>query len=185
MRIISGKWRGQNLKAPPGIRPTTDRVKEAIFSILGDAENLDVLDLFAGSGALGIEALSRGARSAVFVDISRVSLRCIQANLAGKNIRNIRLLRRDALKFLRSPSPPFHWIFCDPPYEKGNDPMLLTRFVGSSVMNHTSLLILESSRFHSLVLPPELEVVDQRKFGDTVIHLIRRADGKSSEVRRA
>jgi 16S rRNA (guanine966-N2)-methyltransferase len=185
MRIISGKWRGQNLKAPSGMRPTTDRVKEAIFSILGDAENLDVLDLFAGSGALGIEALSRGARSAVFVDISRDSLRCIQANLAGKDIRNYRLIRRDAMKFLHSPSPPFHWIFCDPPYDKVNYPGLLTRFADSAAMNHSSLLILESSRFHALALPPALEEVDQRKFGDTVVHFIRRADGKPFEVRSA
>ncbi len=185
MRIISGKWRGQNLKAPSGIRPTTDRVKEAIFAILGDAENLDVLDLYAGSGALGIEALSRGARSAVFVDISRASLNCIQANLAGKDIRNFRLIRRDALKFLRSPSPPFQWIFCDPPYDKVNYPALLAHFVDSSAMNQTSLLILESSRLHPLVLPPALEEADLRKFGDTVIHFIRRADGKPCEVRRA
>ena len=84
MRVVAGQYRGRTLVAPRGgsTRPTSDRVREALFSIIGSVEGLDVLDLFAGSGALGIEALSRGAASATFVDASRAAIAAIRANTA-------------------------------------------------------------------------------------------------------
>jgi len=185
MRIISGRWRGRTLKCPRGVRATTDRVKEAIFSILGDARDLQVLDLFAGSGALGIEALSRGASSVCFVDVSRHALRCIQTNLPGDVAPNCRLVHQDALEFLKKASSPFDWIFCDPPYEGVDYPGLLRAFCATSALGAHSLLILETDRFHTMPFPPELTRIDQRKFGDTVIYFLKRTAAEHGEFRRA
>src|SRR5574340_694484 len=104
MRIISGEARGRHLRAPRGAatRPTADRVREALFNILGDVAGLAVLDLFAGTGALGLEALSRGAASAVLVDNAEAAVRVIQANVAllGYEDRS-RVLRLDVVRALR------------------------------------------------------------------------------------
>lgn len=185
MRIISGLWRGQPLRVPKGVRATTDRTREAIFSILGDASGLEVLDLYAGSGALGLEALSRGAVMCCFVDVSKRALRTIESNLAGKTNQGVRLLHQDALNFLRRSESAFDWIFCDPPYEGVDFPRLIKEFVNSAALNQESLLILETDRFHQISLPSELICVDQRKFGDTLIHFIKRADTSIQELARA
>src|SRR3954452_16141177 len=103
MRVIAGSYGGRILKAPrgDGTRPTSDRVREALFSILGDrVQDARVLDLFAGSGALGIEALSRGAQSAVFVDDAPAAVRAVRANLEG--VEGAEVIRRDARAFLRT-----------------------------------------------------------------------------------
>src|SRR3712207_6356584 len=99
MRIIAGNHKGRRLHAPPNARPTSDRVREALFSILGDVTGAEVLDLFAGSGALGIEALSRGAAAATFVDSSEAAVRAVRRNLAGMEGE---VRRADALRFLDS-----------------------------------------------------------------------------------
>src|SRR4051794_41764340 len=101
MRVIAGEWRGRPLKAPPGAatRPTSDRVREALFSILaGRVPGARVLDLFAGSGALGIEALSRGAESATFVDDATPAIAAVKANLTALGAR-AEVRRQDALRF--------------------------------------------------------------------------------------
>lgn len=185
MRIISGIWRGRTLHVPPGVRATTDRVREAIFSILGDAQGLDVLDLFAGSGALGIEALSRGARKVSFVDASRRAIACIQSNLPQESVEAGRLIRQDALMFLRKSEESFDWIFCDPPYLRVDYDKLLRTLTKSAAFGADSLLILETDRFHTLTIPPELTRIDQRKFGDTVIHFLKRAVDDQPEYKRA
>ncbi len=131
MRIISGTWRGQLLRVPKGVRATTDRTREAIFSILGNAQDLEVLDLYAGSGSLGIEALSRGAAAACFVDLSRQALRIIESNLAGKASRGVTLVRQDSLGFLRATESTYDWIFCDPPYQGIDFPSLIRTFWGA------------------------------------------------------
>lgn len=185
MRIISGIWRGRTLNVPPGVRATTDRVREAIFSILGEAQGLNVLDLFAGSGALGIEALSRSARGVCFVDASRRAMACIQRNLPQESIEACRLVRQDALIFLRKSETPFDWIFCDPPYLRVDYDKLLQILEESAAFGANSLLILETDRFHTLAIPPELTRIDQRKFGDTVIHFLKRAVDDQPEYKRA
>jgi 16S rRNA (guanine(966)-N(2))-methyltransferase RsmD len=186
MRIISGSWRGQTLKVPAQVRPTADRVKEAIFSILGNAGDLKVLDLYAGSGALGLEALSRGARRAQFVDLSRRALATIKDNLRGHDSSNVILSQQDALEFLRKAKQPFDWIFCDPPYHKVSYLRLLQAIGKSEALGADSLLILESDRFHTFELPPTLQAIDRRKFGDTIIHFIKRAAaGFLDDKRRA
>ncbi|HEX7938001.1 MAG TPA: 16S rRNA (guanine(966)-N(2))-methyltransferase RsmD, partial [Gemmatimonadaceae bacterium] len=124
MRIVAGKWKGRRLTPPPdrSVRPTTDRVREAWMSIVQlDIPDARVLDLFAGSGALGIEALSRGARSADFVESSAKSLKILQANLAGLDAgAEASVHKADALKFIRDLAPlSYDVAFVDPPYAQG------------------------------------------------------------------
>lgn len=122
MRVVSGKARGRRLIASEGldVRPTTDKVKESMFNIIQfELEDADVLDLFAGSGQLGIEALSRGAASATFVDLSKKSLDIVKKNLDITGLKNdARVVNSDAFAFLNSCTSFFDIVFLDPPYEK-------------------------------------------------------------------
>lgn len=133
-----------------------------------------MLDLFAGSGSLGLEALSRGARSVCFVDVSRAAQMAIQDNLRNLEPSDVRIIKQDAFEFLRKNGEIFGWIFCDPPYERVDYARLLKALTDSAALGPDSLLILESDRYHSLIVPAELDLIDQRKFGDTLIHFIRR-----------
>jgi len=120
MRVITGKARGVQLKTPEGMatRPTADRVKEALFSIIQfDVPNAKVLDLFGGTGQLGIEALSRGAKSAVFVDAGEPACRLIRENLKGTKLEaDATVIRSDYLAYLKRCKEKFDIIFLDPPY---------------------------------------------------------------------
>ncbi|MGI8748968.1 MAG: 16S rRNA (guanine(966)-N(2))-methyltransferase RsmD, partial [Thermoleophilaceae bacterium] len=121
MRVVAGTHRGRRLHRPPGLgtRPTSDRVREALFSMLADnVTGARVLDLFAGSGALGIEALSRGAARAVFVESSRSTVETVQRNLSELGL-DARVHRRDALSYLRGAGGSSHYdlVFLDPPYD--------------------------------------------------------------------
>ena len=121
MRVITGTARGRKLQTPAGtaVRPTSDMVKEAVFSIIQfEVEGARVLDLFAGSGQMGIEALSRGARSCVFVDNAKDSLAAVRENLRSCNLaHSARVMAGDALSFLRQyQGEPFDIVFVDPPY---------------------------------------------------------------------
>lgn len=116
MRIVAGELGGRRIRAPRGafVRPTSDRVREAVFSILGDVEGADVLDLFCGTGALGIEAISRGAASATLVD---TAIGTAARNVGDLDLRDrCRLVRGDALAFLAREGPAYDLVFCDPPY---------------------------------------------------------------------
>ena len=121
MRVVAGEFKGRRLHAPrgAGTRPTADRVREALFSILGDVSGARVLDLYAGSGALGIEALSRGAESALFVERDRRALAALRRNLdavgADAEVRS-----QDALRFMAHPEGVFDLVFCDPPYDEAS-----------------------------------------------------------------
>lgn len=123
MRVITGTARGRVLKTLDGddVRPTTDRVKEAIFSIIQfELEGRRVLDLFAGSGQLGIEALSRGAAFATFTDMSAESVETVKQNLISTKLdKNSEVLRTEAISFLKSNRKKYDIIFMDPPYSKG------------------------------------------------------------------
>ncbi len=186
MRIISGAWRGGRLKVPNGVRATTDRVREAIFSILGDASDKTVLDLYAGSGSLGIEALSRGARTAWFVDLSKKSLNAVRANLEGRGEGlDVRLIRRDAIAFLPKIRRSFDWVFCDPPFYTVDLLKLVTAFASSEAVGEETLVILEIDRFHTLPVPDELTLIDRRKFGDSIVHFLKRVSNDDAEPSRA
>ena len=129
MRIISGIWKGKTILSPSeGTRPSTDRTRQALFSILQNVtEGASVLDLFAGSGSLGFESLSRGAKKVVAVENDRISCRVINKNSRSLKAENYDLLQRDVLSYLDSPTAQkFDLIFADPPYEKDfSDSLLL------------------------------------------------------------
>ena len=120
MRIIAGEKRGATISAPPGVatRPTGDRVREAAFNLIGPVDGVRVLDLFAGSGALGLEALSRGAASATFVESDRAACRVISENLAKLRLTGARVVCADAVWTLRQDARTYDLVLVDPPYEQ-------------------------------------------------------------------
>jgi 16S rRNA (guanine966-N2)-methyltransferase len=119
VRIIAGSRKGHRIAAPKGetTRPTSDRIREAAFNLIGPVDDAVVLDLFAGSGALGMEALSRGAARATFVESDRDACRAIDANLDKLRLTGARVLRQDVLRFLPVERGPFDLILVDPPYD--------------------------------------------------------------------
>jgi 16S rRNA (guanine966-N2)-methyltransferase len=174
MRVIAGRYGGRRRQAPPGdaTRPTSDRVREALFSVLaGRVDSARVLDLFAGSGALGIEALSRGAADATFVDTAPAALRAIRANLdalgATADVR-----RADARRFLAGASAAarqYDLVFLDPPYRlAGRLGDELTAAL-PAVLAPGAAVVAESDRRHELELG--LPILDERRYGDTLIRI--------------
>lgn len=175
MRIIAGKHRGKKLAAFRGtdIRPTPDRVKESLFQILSSRlEGARVLDLFAGSGALGLEALSRGAREVIFNDNSPEARTLIGKNLraAGERGTVLPLSFRDCLL---SVQPPFDLIFCDPPYKEDVAEDILTLVQKRELLAKNGLVVYESERD---IIPPEgWEEADRRTYGRVKIALFTRS----------
>ncbi len=153
MRVIAGKARRLQLKTVKGMqtRPTTDRIKETLFNILQDEiPGCRFLDLFAGSGGIGIEALSRGAQAAVFVDESEAAVSCIRDNLKTTKLENEAVvLRMDACRAIdqlaRQNVPPFDLVFMDPPYGKGLENRALAYLPKTSLINEKTLIIIEAS----------------------------------------
>lgn len=151
MRVITGTARGRRLKTPDGmdIRPTTDNVKESIFNIVQfDIEGRRVLDLFAGTGQLGIECLSRGAREAVFVDSSRDAVKIVKDNLKTCGF-SAPVLQMDALSYLRSCGK-FDLIFIDPPYDSGVYESVLETINSVDLLSDGGIIMCESRREKSL-----------------------------------
>jgi 16S rRNA (guanine966-N2)-methyltransferase len=175
VRIIAGRYGGRALAAPRGrgTRPTSDRVREALFSILGVAavEGARVLDLFAGSGALGIEAISRGASSTTLVDSSAVALAAIRRNLGAIGVE-AEVRRQDALAYLRSASRDarqYDLVFLDPPYRHAS---ALGRELSAAlgpVLAPAARVVAESDRRAPLEL--DLALLDERRYGDTLIRI--------------
>ena len=156
MRVISGSLRGRKLKTPENydVRPTTDNVKESIFNIIQfDIEGRRVLDLFAGTGQLGIECLSRGADSAVFVDQSRESVRIIRENLKACGL-SAPVLQQDALSFLKGCGG-FDLIFIDPPYDSGLYEPVLEAINSVDILSDGGIIVCESRRENIL---PEMSL---------------------------
>lgn len=151
MRIIAGEWRGRPLHAPPGAttRPTADRTREALFSMLtsrvGSFEGLRVLDLFAGTGALGLEALSRGAAACTFVEIDRIAIEAIHANIRTFDaaVRCI-VCQQSAAEPVRA-SQPFDLIFADPPYGTGLGHRALDRYAAAGALAPSGWACLETA----------------------------------------
>ncbi len=181
LRVIAGSARGMRLKAAPGerTRPIMDRVKEALFSIIGkDIRGASFLDLFAGTGSVGIEALSRGADYALFLEIDRAALGVIRANLAHTRLAGkAKVLRRSAFKLLESPPDRvYDFIFIAPPQYRGMWLKTLRALDGqTSWRNEDSLVIMQidprelepSAQFASL------QQVDQRVYGNTMLLFYR------------
>jgi 16S rRNA (guanine966-N2)-methyltransferase len=180
VRVVAGRFGGRRLQAPPGrgTRPTSDRVREALFSTLGPLHGARVLDLFAGSGALGIEALSRGAAHVVFVDRSRPALATLRANLdalgIGADAAQVR--GGDALEYLRRArrrADTYDLVFIDPPYSRaGEMGGELSRLL-PPLLQPRARIVVESGRRAPLALQAQLE--HERDYGDTSIRIYRHA----------
>ncbi|MEA2427200.1 MAG: rRNA (guanine966-N2)-methyltransferase [Thermoleophilaceae bacterium] len=175
MRVIAGEFRGRRLIAPPGTstRPTSDRVREALFSILGDISGARVLDLFAGSGALGIEALSRGAEDAVFVESSRRAAEVIRANLRAVGDPQAKIRVETAIDYLSRARGeyPFDLVFVDPPYSSATQVGGRLSELLPGFLSETSRTVTESDKRAPLQL--DLTLVDERVYGDTRIAIHR------------
>jgi 16S rRNA (guanine966-N2)-methyltransferase len=174
MRVIAGRYRGRRLQAPPGAttRPTSDRVREALFSVLaGRVHDARVLDLFAGSGALGIEALSRGAAEVTFVDSAAAAIRAVRANLEALHA-DAEVRRGDAIRFLGAASAAarqYDLVFLDPPYRlAGRLGSELTAAL-PAVLAPGAAVVAESDRRAPLELG--LPILDERRYGDTLIRI--------------
>ncbi len=175
MRIIAGKFRGKKLAAFDGnaVRPTPDRVKESLFQILSARLNgARVLDLFAGSGALGIEALSRGAREVVFNDSSSESRLLLKKNLASVGVQAT-VLPMDFSACLSSVAPPFDVIFCDPPYREDLAEEILSTIKKRELLSEGGVVVYESERDENA--PMGWEIFDKRGYGRTKIALFSRS----------
>ena len=174
LRIVAGAWGGRRLQAPPGraTRPTGDRVREALFSILGArVDGARVLDLFAGSGALGLEALSRGAAAATFVDTAPAAIAAVRANAEALGAA-AEVQRGDARAYLRTASArhrQYDLVFLDPPYRMAGRLGSELSAALPAVLAPGALVVVESDRRAPLALDLPLE--DERRYGDTLIRL--------------
>jgi len=180
MRVITGKARGVTLKTPDGLqtRPTTDRVKEALFSIINfDIPGSRVLDLFGGTGQLGIEALSRGAKSAVFVDAGEPACRLIRENLKRTKLEaDGKVVRSDYLAYLNRCREQFDIIFLDPPYAEVFLENSLKRIAEIDILQSNGIIVTE--RPLGKELPWELEGFSRSKdykYGNTLLTIYRKA----------
>jgi 16S rRNA (guanine966-N2)-methyltransferase len=179
MRVIAGQLGGRRLQAPKGratTRPTSDRVKEAIFSMLDAVEGEEVLDLFAGTGALGIEALSRGAKRAVFIERDAEALKALASNLealdlqAGEaDVRRAEVLA--ALRSARARAETYDLVLIDPPYKRASDLGRDLSMALQSLLAPEARVVVESDRRAPLRLP--WEIVKERRYGDTSITIHR------------
>lgn len=188
MRVVGGSARGRRLRAPAGraVRPTSDRVREAVFDVLGSLGGLEgssVLDLFAGTGALGIEARSRGAARVTFVEHDRAALEVLRQNLAETGLEDgCEVVRCEVLDWLRrhpdprrrGSLPAFDVALCDPPYDFASWPGLMGAL-------DARLAVLEAR--HPVPAQPGWDVVKTKRYGGTVVTLMRRASRYPGEGR--
>ena len=185
MRIVGGRARGTHLAGPksPAIRPTSDRLRESLFNILahglGDpVEGARVLDLFSGTGALGLEALSRGARFCLFVEEAAEARALIHTNVEALGAGGItKLWRRDATKLGRcAPMEPFDLAFLDPPYGKGLADAALAAMADGGWLKPGAIVVVEESATAAITVPLGLVFVDERQQGDTRLAFLRRTE---------
>jgi 16S rRNA (guanine966-N2)-methyltransferase len=191
VRVIAGQLRGRAISAPPGdgTRPTGARVKEALFSILGDVSGARVLDLYAGSGALGIEALSRGASAAVFVEAARPALACLRDNLTKLGLDDVATtlpLRVENAGVQLGRHAPFELVLCDPPWRDVKAARArLEALANAGLFAAGARIVLE----HAAKDPPapeatsRLRVCDERRWGDTAVTLFELNTGTLFETR--
>ena len=183
MRIVGGKFKGHSIAAPAGqaTRPTTDRVREAIFNILAhgidgfDVAGARVLDLFSGTGALGLEAVSRGARFCQFVDDSAEARGMIRRNADALGVIGlVKIWRRDATKLGPcAPQPGFDLVFADPPYGKGLGKKALHSLVDGGWLNEDAVVVVEESVKAEIGNVAGLILLNARDYGDTQVRFYR------------
>ena len=183
MRIVAGRFGGRRLKGPEhaGLRPTAERVREAIYNVLGArVADARVLDLFAGTGGLGLEALSRGAVSAVFVERERRAVSLLRTNLAALGLApgEAEVIPGDAIAALRrlaGQGRRFELILADPPYDAGMADRTLAAVVETGLLAPGGLLVWEHRANQAIAAPPGLILADKRTYGDTALSYYRRA----------
>jgi 16S rRNA (guanine966-N2)-methyltransferase len=182
MRVVGGRLRGRNLAAPKGsaIRPTSDRLRESVFNILGHAYGdpvggARVLDLFAGTGALAIEAVSRGAAFALLIDDGAEARALIRQNVDALGLGQVtRVFRRDATKLgMAHPVEPFGLVFLDPPYRKGLAEPALASLRDGGWLLPDALVVVEEAADAELVAPPGYDELERRTYDDTVVVFFR------------
>lgn len=180
MRIVAGEWRGRKLVAPEGdtTRPTADRTRETLFSMLvsrlGSFEGLKVADLFAGSGALGLEALSRGAAQCLFVDQDPAAVRAIRRNIANLHAQVQCEVRACSALSLGPTREPLDLVLLDPPYGTGAGAVAIDKLARHGWMNDATWISLETSGEESIAVRG-FEVETVRDVGKARLHLLRRA----------
>lgn len=182
MRIIGGEYRSRLIAMPKGIklRPTQDKVRQAIFNILGDLSGLNVLELFAGTGALGMEALSRGAGRVTFVENNSRCAEAIRANLESLGIEPFRydIIRTNALSVLprlEKGQEKYDIVFSDPPYHQGMARKCLINLDSYDILSQTGLAVIEHSAKDELTLDlTNLVPEKERRYGNTIVSIFRR-----------
>ncbi|MGJ8529523.1 16S rRNA (guanine(966)-N(2))-methyltransferase RsmD [Maritalea sp.] len=183
MRIVAGKFRGKSLHSPETdeIRPTSDRVRENLFNILANHfgptfHEVRVLDLFAGTGALGLEALSRGAEHATFVDTGVEARALMRENIQDFGVAGqARMLRRDATDLGQVQRiPPCNLVFLDPPYSQGLGEKALAAALAGGWIADDAIIVWEEAKSAEVTIPEGLTELDQRNYGDTKILICRR-----------
>ena len=162
MRIVGGKYRHRLIVYPDDAthtRPTKDRVREAIFSAIGDISNVRVLDLYAGSGAMGIEALSRGASHCTFVDISPIAIKTIKENISNLKIDSseYEIIKNKDIIVIESFKNKFDLIILDPPYEEGQYELIVDLLNKKDLLSENAIIVMEANRFI------KLENIDYKK----------------------
>ena len=178
MRVIAGKYKGRRLESPKSniIRPTTDKVKEAVFgSLQFDIPGAAVLDAFAGSGALGIEALSRGAAHVDFVEKNSACLKTLKDNLAITGADNFIIINGDVLKIadrLKS----YDMIFADPPYDEGLYLPFLEMTAEHGLMNKGGKIVMECRRTFDFILPKMYNFIKKKDYGDISLWFLEYGD---------
>lgn len=178
MRVVAGIAKGKKIDTLKGntIRPTADRVKESVFNILG-AQIIDsqVLDLYSGSGALGIEALSRGAKSCIFVDNNHECAVVIKSNLERIGF-NGEILKRDAVQAINGLAKngvKIDVLFADPPYDKDLAKNLLSQLANHDILTDSSIIIIEHSQREEPVTVGRFVKIREKKYGDTIVSLYK------------
>ena len=180
IRIIGGELKGRKLATVRGLktRPTTDRVRESIFNILGNRiRGARVLDLYAGTGAMGIEALSRGAESVLFADDHKGALAALEKNINTCSLQDrsstIKWNVFNNLNILRSHSPAFNLVFLDPPYDQHMIQPTLSNLVTSQCLESGSRLVVEHAQREPIPEKlPEFKISDQRRYGKTLVSFL-------------
>jgi len=180
MRIISGKFKSRKLISPPTnlTRPTSDRARESVFNIIQSIKNLFfkdalVLDAFAGSGALGLEALSRGAKHVTFIENSPQTAQTIKANIANFHSESCcTLIVGDATNPPKARHP-MHLVFLDPPYDQHCEDVCILALQYQGWISDQTLIILETSYKRALKLPPSTQLIDQRRYGAALVSFCR------------
>lgn len=181
MRIIAGIYKGRLIRMPKGIRPTQDKVRKALFDILGDIKGLSFLELFAGSGAVGIEALSRGVKKVVFVEKNPVCIKILKSNFTYLLLTNYYLLPMDvdkAIERLSKDRARFDIIFLDPPYYKNFAKKTLLNISTYDILAPNGLIVIQHFKKDSLPdSVGDLLLFKHSGYGDTVLSFYRKTRG--------